>query len=126
MTLNRKGRGKKKARNVRESGPDSDSHHWRGEVDEESKRKDGRGAGDRATVWVEAEEGPKKYELVYDYAAGSIKKGKEAQGGRGSPPRLAVCWLRLWDRRAHFPPALLAVGSSWNPESSCFSSLLCA
>lgn len=51
-----------------------------------SKREDGRWAGDWASVWVEAEEGPKKYELVYDYAAGSIKKGKEAQRGRGSPP----------------------------------------
>lgn len=78
---------------MRDSGPDSDSHHWRGEVDEKSKRKDGRGAGDWATVWVEAEEGLKKYELVYDYAAGSIKKGKEAQRGHDSPPRLAVCWL---------------------------------
>lgn len=71
-------RAKKNKKNVRASGPDFDSHHWRGEVDEKSKRKDGRG-GDWATVWVEAEEGPKKYELVYDYAAGSIKKGKEAQ-----------------------------------------------
>lgn len=43
--------------------------------------------------WLETEEGLKKYELVYDYAAGSIKKGKEAQRGRGSLPRLAVCWL---------------------------------
>lgn len=105
-------------KNVRDSGRDSDSHHWRGEVDEKSKRKDGRG-GDWATVWVEAEEGLKKYELVYDYAAGSIKKGKEAQRGRGSLPRLAVSWLWLWDRGSHFLPSLLAVGSCWNP--GCFS-----
>lgn len=79
----------------------------------------GRGGVDWATVWVETEEGLKKYELVYDYAAGSIKKGKEAQRGRGPLPGLAVCGLSLRDRaptsprrsllrvpaatRAHFP-----------------------
>lgn len=58
---------------------------------ERSRKKVSERTEERGGDWVETEEGLKKYELVYDYAAGSIKKGKEVQRGRHSRPWPCAC-----------------------------------